>query len=130
MLELFSNNTKHININPIGKPRMTRADRWKKRPCILRYWAFKNKLVAWASEVGLTIPPILIATFVMPMPSSWSRKKKELMYGMPHQQKSDIDNISKSLMDSLCKDDSYVHTLFVKKVWGYHGRIIFFGDKQ
>ena len=31
-------------ITPVPKPRMTRRDRWAKRPCVLRYWAFKDEV--------------------------------------------------------------------------------------
>lgn len=31
---------KIYDITPIGKPRMTRADKWKKRPAVMRYRAF------------------------------------------------------------------------------------------
>ena len=28
------------HITPVPKPRMTQADRWRKRPCVVRYFAF------------------------------------------------------------------------------------------
>ena len=28
----------------MGKPRMTQRDKWKKRPCVLRYHAFRDKM--------------------------------------------------------------------------------------
>jgi len=31
------------NINPVPKPRMTQSDKWKKRPPVLRYFAFKDE---------------------------------------------------------------------------------------
>ena len=31
---------KIYDITPIGKPRMTRADKWKQRPAVMRYRAF------------------------------------------------------------------------------------------
>ncbi|MGK4302143.1 RusA family crossover junction endodeoxyribonuclease, partial [Klebsiella pneumoniae] len=31
---------KIYDITPIGKPRMTRADKWKQRPEVIRYRAF------------------------------------------------------------------------------------------
>ena len=33
-------NVKVYDITPMGKPRMTRADKWKKAPEVLRYRAF------------------------------------------------------------------------------------------
>lgn len=60
----------------------------------------------------------------MPMPKSWSAKKRELMDGMPHQQRPDVDNILKSLMDALCEDDSYIYDVRATKRWGQTGRIV------
>lgn len=34
---------KIYDITPIGKPRMTRADKWKQRPPVMRYRAFAMK---------------------------------------------------------------------------------------
>ncbi|HHE6457291.1 TPA: RusA family crossover junction endodeoxyribonuclease, partial [Proteus mirabilis] len=33
---------KVFNIEPVPKPRMTQADKWKKRPPVLKYFAFKD----------------------------------------------------------------------------------------
>ena len=35
-----------FRVTPIGKPRMTQRDRWKKRPPVVRYHAFKDQLRA------------------------------------------------------------------------------------
>lgn len=34
----------NIIITPMGKPRMNKADAWKKRPCVLRYWEYSDNL--------------------------------------------------------------------------------------
>jgi Holliday junction resolvase RusA-like endonuclease len=39
--------------------------------------------------------------FVMPIPKSWSKKKREAMVGQPHICKPDIDNLLKSVLDEL-----------------------------
>lgn len=31
-------------LTPVPKPRMTKSDAWRKRPCVMRYWAFKDKV--------------------------------------------------------------------------------------
>jgi len=88
----MSPSIRHIDITPLGKVRMVKSDSWKKRPSVLRYWAYKDelKLKLPHYEVG----PRLAIRFNLSMPPSWSQKKKDLMCGTPHQQKPDIDNDS------------------------------------
>ena len=64
-------------------------------------------------------------TFGMPMPNSWSKKKKLEMDGQPHTQRPDIDNLAKALFDALYEDDSGIHTVALKKVWSVNGYIKF-----
>ena len=56
-----------VVIDPVAKPRMTRSDRWKKRPCVVRYRVYSirlreaallNKYVP-ANELLLTLDPPL-----------------------------------------------------------------------
>lgn len=63
-------------------------------------------------------------TFVMPMPPSWSKKKREQFNGKPHQSKPDCDNMLKALMDALFDDDSSVWDCRITKLWGEKGQII------
>ena len=95
----------------MGKVRMSKADRWRKRPCVMKYWEFKDRLVAQAKEQKFELGNILHMEFIIEMPKSWSKKKKEAMFMKPHQNKPDIDNIVKGLMDALKDSDSDVwHT--------------------
>lgn len=108
------------NITPTPAPRQTRSDTWNPRPCVLRYRAFKDEVRSKRVkyDVGQSI------TFHMPMPPSWSKKKKIAHNGQPHTCKPDIDNILKSLFDSLYKDDSHIwHMGEVKKIWAFEGAI-------
>jgi Holliday junction resolvase RusA-like endonuclease len=108
------------HLTPVPKPRMTRRDRWAKRPCVLRYFAFRDKV----KELGIEIPEggghVL---FYMPMPKSWSNKKKCKMDTMAHQQKPDIDNLIKGLLDAVYKEDSVVHDIRATKRWAKVGGI-------
>ena len=115
-----------LNVVPMGKPRMVRSDSWRKRPSVLKYWEYKDKLVEQAELHNITIGDTLEnIIFVLPMSKSWSNKKKELFNGKPHQEKPDIDNLVKAFLDCLCEEDKNLHTLNnIKKVWGYEGHII------
>jgi len=114
-----------IDINPVPKPRMVRSDSWKKRPIVLKYWAFKKELVLKANKAKLKLGEELNIIFYLPMPDSWSKKKKELMNDKPHQQTPDLDNLTKSAQDCLCEQDNFIWKLNCEKRWGYKGKIIF-----
>ena len=112
---------KIYGITPIGKPRMTRADKWKQRPAVMRYRAFcdevRLKNVAMPEQGGHI-------TFVVPMPKSWSQKNRVTINGQSHQQKPDADNMIKALMDALFTDDAHIWDFRVTKVWGESGQIL------
>ena len=114
-------------IDPVGKPRMTRADSWKKRPCVVKYWKFKDK----AKSLGLNkeLGNALLARYVIKMPKSWSKKKRKTMNGKPHQQKPDIDNIDKAVLD-IIPEDSHVFLSFTIKIWGEKGMIVTYNSIQ
>lgn len=90
---------------PIGKPRMTQRDKWKKRPCVMRYRAWADSARAAAPKDMPKDPVDVNFTAYLPMPKSWSAKKREAMRGQLHRQKPDVDNIFKSLADALWKSD-------------------------
>ena len=56
---------------------MTRADTWKKRPCVVNYWAFKDELKEQLKEVNFEISDELFVEFYIAMPKSWTKKKKQ-----------------------------------------------------
>lgn len=118
-----------IPIAPIGKPRMVRSDSWKKRPCVVRYWQFKDELNDLCKEHGYIQGRSLFATFEIAMPRSWSKAKRVLMDGQMHDQKFDLDNIVKAVLDCLLPDgDEKVHTVCVNKVWAEQPAIVFFNN--
>ena len=106
-------------ITPMGKPRMTRSDKWKKRPAVMRYRAFKDE----CRLHNVALPELPCITFYMPMPASWSKKKKADMDGQPHKGKPDLDNILKALFDALYEDDAHIWYVTAKKIWSYDGKI-------
>jgi Holliday junction resolvase RusA-like endonuclease len=76
--------------------------------------------------VGFTPPDAgMRLEFFLPMPPSWSKKKRARMKGQPHRQKPDIDNLVKSFLDALLGDDSTVwHLAGQEKRWSEHGYIV------
>lgn len=110
----------------MGKPRMTQRDKWKKRPAVLRYHAFKDELKL---RVGSRIPQdVDTVSWIVyfPMPKSWSKKKKAAMAGEKHRQKPDRDNIDKAILDAIFPEDSGISDGELKKRWddGNGARIV------
>lgn len=113
-----------LDVTPVGKPRMTQRDKWAKRPCVSRYWEFCDKVRLEAKKHDYVLGGFLAVTFIIPMPESWSEKKKKAMDDKPHQQRPDIDNLSKAFMDAMAKEDSHVWSLNARKRWGRVAKII------
>ena len=105
-----------VKVAPMGKPRMTRSDRWKDppRPCVASYWAYKDELKKAVRE---TLPDAIEMGFALPMPKSWSKKKRAAMMGQPHQQKPDFDNLEKGFTDALKTEDCTIWAASSLKVW-------------
>lgn len=109
------------DITPQTKPRMTARDKWKKRPAVLRYFAFRDECRLKRVSVPESNYHI---TFVIPMPQSWAESKKKRMDGSPHQTTPDKDNLEKALLDAVYTDDKSVWDGRVTKLWGLTGKII------
>lgn len=127
-----------FDIVPMGAPRMTQSDRWKVNPnhkdpqkrqreVVTRYFRYKDLLRHHAKDTNFEIGNVLDILFLIPMPNSWSKKKKDRMNGMPHKQKPDVDNLVKGFMDAMKKDDSDLWKTTSEKRWAYKGSIIIFG---
>lgn len=100
-------------IEPCPKPRMTQRDRWKKRPCVMRYRAFKDKCRAHRVE----LPQPCRVIFHIAMPKSWNAISRRGNEGQPHIQKPDLDNLLKGLCDAVLLDDSKVWSVHAEKRW-------------
>jgi len=100
-------------IKPIAKPRMTRADKWKERPAVLRYRAFKDEVRL--NNIQIPVPCKLI--FFIEMPKSWSKKLRVEQDGAPHQQAPDIDNLIKGLFDAIYTEDAHIWGVHAEKRW-------------
>ena len=107
-------------ITPVPKPRQTRADKWKQRPCVMRYRSFADEVRLH----GIKLSPYgASVVFYIPMPKSWSKAKKLKMDGTGHQQRPDVDNLCKSLLDAIFADDSHIWNITISKKWSEVGGI-------
>ena len=112
--------SKIYKITPVPKPRQTISDKWNKRDCVMRYRAFADHV----RLLGIKLDPHGESViFHLPMPKSWSEKKKKFMDGSGHQQKPDVDNLFKSLADAIHKDDSHIWNVTISKQWAREGAI-------
>jgi Holliday junction resolvase RusA-like endonuclease len=101
---------------------MTRRDqRGDKRPIVARYHAFKDHV----RLLKVAVPPSSAKiTFHVPMPKSWSGRKKINMRGTGHMQRPDLDNFLKALLDACYGEDCVVWDLAgLTKIWDYEGAI-------
>lgn len=113
-----------FDIEPIGKPRMVRSDKWSERTCVNNYWAYKDSLVSKAISKRYKVGKRLQIEFYLSMPKSWSEKKKAKYDCSPHTQKPDIDNMIKAFLDCLCDNDSFVWDIRASKRWAEKGKIV------
>ena len=110
-----------FEIHPCPAPRQVRSDKWDPRPAVVRYRAFRDKVRA----LGVQIPAsgVVAIRFEIAVPPSWSDVRKARAIGQPHQQRPDLDNLVKSLLDACLKKDAHVWSTASVKVWGRTGRI-------
>lgn len=110
------------NLKPVPKPRQTRSDKWKVRPCVAAYRAF-------ADELRLRFGPVpegvkrVTATFYIKTPDSWSQKKRLAKLGTLHDQKPDLDNLLKATVDALLPEDKAVGYMKGIKYWAAENAI-------
>jgi len=126
-----------FDVIPMGAPRLSQSDKWKTNPnhidpmkrqrkVVTNYYAFKNLLIWQAKEMNFELGQTLDALYLIPMPNSWSMKKKERMNGMPCKVKPDTDNITKGVKDTFRKNDSDIWYEKAEKRWAFKGSIIIF----
>lgn len=109
-----------LDITPVPKPRMTQRDRWARRPAVSRYRDYKDEL--WRFGVR-ALPEALGVIFTLPMPQSWSNRKRTRHAGSPHKSRPDLDNLIKGLLDAILEEDSGIHRMTARKIWGATGSL-------
>jgi Holliday junction resolvase RusA-like endonuclease len=109
---------------PVAKPRQTRSDKWKKRPCVMKYraWADHARLCAGSLPSTCSIEEMRCVANFSP-PESWSKKKRLACIGQRHRTTPDADNVGKAVLDSLFDQDSPVADLVVRKRYDWTPRV-------
>ena len=136
------------NIVPMGKVRQNKADRWKARPCVLRYRDYCDRIrTAYFAAVGdrgpldivvkghitqyvkLRVPDnkcvVLSVLSCYPQPASRSAKVMAKYQGIDCFKKPDADNLWGSVADALFDNDQRCKIGEVYRFWapGTTGKI-------
>ena len=102
---------------PIAKPRQTQSDRWKQRPCVMRYRGFADACRFAASrttKITLTQPTCLIVKCYF----DWGKTHRS----GPHTQKPDASNVLKAVEDALFENDEMIWKTETTKLWADGGQ--------
>lgn len=104
----------------------------KARPKVTRHGTFTPKKTkdyeqlvkdCWRLCGGYIAGPVTMRLKIyFSVPESYSKKKKNELFGTPHLKRPDIDNICKAIMDSLnglaYPDDAMICSLYAEKLYG------------
>lgn len=85
-----------------------------------RYFDWCNSVRAQAglqTKILLTVAVRLTVMVYVPMPESWSQKKRRCQLGTPHLVKPDADNFLKGLCDALFANDQLLYSQHIEKYW-------------
>ena len=105
---------------PAPRPRVTRRGTYNPT----RYTEYKN-FISVVGRQNIDKPIVgaleMEIIFNMPIPKSYSNKKKIALMGTHHTKRPDLDNLIKSIKDGLSgvayKDDSQVSVIVAKKIY-------------
>jgi Holliday junction resolvase RusA-like endonuclease len=116
----------NYNPRPASRPRVTRYGTYSKDTPHQK--EFNSMYELPEGFVPFTEPVHVEMIFIIPVPKSYSKKKKAELIGKYHTQKPDIDNLAKFAMDAIStkgvwSDDSIVACTSIKKIWGNVGRV-------
>lgn len=91
---------------------------YNRKKVIQRYWEYKRslKLLSDLEKVELC-GKCLWLKFFLPMPASWSKKKRNKMCFELHESRPDADNCAKAVFDALLKEDNIISDFRVTKFW-------------
>jgi len=117
-----------IELDITPRPALRTTQKSKYLPKSIEYEQYKTALRWLCKKNGYELEQVLKIIFVLPVADGITGKKRAERIGQFHTQKPDIDNLIKGFMDCFGKDDSFVHTLHARKIWGEKGKIVLVFD--
>lgn len=120
-----------IPIQPVPKPRMTRADKWKVREVVARYRGFCDELRLRANVAGMELTGQVGLRFYMPIPKRLAHEMKMGRARLPlvHREKPDVDNLIKAVFDAMLDEDKTVYEVHAQKFYGETPGILIVTDE-
>lgn len=84
----------------------------RSRRYLMKYLEYKESLREHGRSIGFIMPQdAFFMWFFMPMPKSWTKKKKAAMAFKLHKNKKDTDNLAKGLKDALApRKNNFIDT--------------------
>ena len=124
-----------FNVIPIGAVRMTQSDKWKtnanhvdpkkrQRESVRQYFEFKTAIRTQAEQMNYVLSEVLDIVFLVPMPFTWSEKKKVKYNKTKVNKRPDLDNYIKAFIDALSIEDGFVWKIQAEKRYAFNGSIL------
>lgn len=126
-----SSNETHLQRHAYGSRSNDTTKKWVDKRA-KRYHQYKQEIAGIAVEQLQTGQPTAAALglkmmFIMPIPPSWSKKKRWDALDKAHTSKPDLDNLIKGCTDALngvvWQDDKQIVVVEAKKLYGFEPRI-------
>lgn len=121
-----------LNISPQTNIRITQGDKiffqipedklkpsgLKRKRLIQRYNKYKLDLFEESRLKQFIMPETgAHVVFYIPVPRSWSKKKKLQHHMEPHRSKPDLDNLIKAMKDAIMREDKTIWEYKLTKRW-------------
>lgn len=108
---------KTVRLRAVPAPRMSKSDKWEKRPSVMRYRGYSTDLrllYDQAKAIRLEHP----FSFADGLEIIFHMKTKDKrLWGFGHPLVPDGDNLVKAISDSLVKADGSIYAWFAFKYW-------------
>ena len=109
-------------------------DQRMRKERIEKLTAYMKALQVYALQNKYKLQGVLTVVFVVPMPQSWSQKKRDRMEWTEHEQTPDLDNYIKAFKDGLAYKNGGDEFVWMYracvKVWGTEGKVIAFDNSD
>lgn len=92
----------------------------------VHYYIFQSQVKEQYCHEPINIPISIKLKYFMPMPKSWSKKRKLEKESQVHDTKSDLDNLIKFSLDAMnglvYRDDALIYEIYAIKIYSSEPR--------